>query len=583
MKKRVKALAIALLAAGLSLPALATVQASLDHDQLAPGDTVQLTLQRDGSTDAQPDLSPLKNDFDVLGTQTGSSVQFMNGHASEQTQVILTLAPKHGGKITIPPLQWDGDHSPPLTVNVGGNGSAGSVQGSTSAAPAPADSAGDNDIFITSTLDQPQPYAGSTVLLTVRLYTDRSLAQLGLDLPANSAVQAQPQGKSSQQHESRNGHDYLVFEQQYLLSPQKSGKLTLDGPVVDGQVMDNQSGPFGGDPFFGNMLTTARPLHLHGKPIVLDVRPRPADAAGHDLLPAAALVLQESWQPDSSHIKAGEPLTRHLHLSATGLSAAQLPDLTRLLNLPDGLKAYPDQPKTDTSLQGNKVVGTVDQDIAIIASQPGHYELPAVHLNWWDSSQNVQRDATLPARTLEVLPGASGDSSAATTPSNAVPAASSPATTPTLLTASRIPWPWISLALFVLWLLTLMAWWRERRLGRRPLPATSAGPAPAAPPKPAAGAAALKAFQKACQDNNAQAAHQQLLAWADGHWPAQAPWGIHALTERLDANLTPLLLQLDRACYAGGDWQGAALARAMTVPKAETATAKKSALPDLYS
>ena len=57
---------IALIFYCLSLPASAAISAWLDHDQIAPGETVQLTLQHDGQTDSQPDLSPLKQDFQLL-------------------------------------------------------------------------------------------------------------------------------------------------------------------------------------------------------------------------------------------------------------------------------------------------------------------------------------------------------------------------------------------------------------------------------------------------------------------------------------------------------------------------------------
>jgi len=70
---------LALLVTGL---ANATISASLDTDEIAPGESVQLTLVHDGRTKDDPDLSPLDKDFDVLGRQSSSSMQIVNGSAS---------------------------------------------------------------------------------------------------------------------------------------------------------------------------------------------------------------------------------------------------------------------------------------------------------------------------------------------------------------------------------------------------------------------------------------------------------------------------------------------------------------------
>lgn len=94
---------------GLSLPAAAAVNAWLDHDQVGPGETVQLTLQHDGQTDAEPDLAPLQQDFDIAGRSSGSNIRIINGQMNAQTQISLMLVPKHNGKLQIPALHWDGD------------------------------------------------------------------------------------------------------------------------------------------------------------------------------------------------------------------------------------------------------------------------------------------------------------------------------------------------------------------------------------------------------------------------------------------------------------------------------------------
>ena len=206
--RNVRLIVIALLLSSLSLPAEAAALASLDRSQVGAGEAVQLTLQHDGQTDSQPDLGALKQDFDIVGRSTGSSIQIVNGKMSAQTQLNLTLMPKHSGKILIPALQWDSQSSPALTLTVGGN--------NTSAQPGSAASANNAHVFIVTSIDQKQPYVQAAVTLTVKLYVDEPLYQASLELQPNNDVLIQQLGKDKQTSESYHGREYRMVERKYL-------------------------------------------------------------------------------------------------------------------------------------------------------------------------------------------------------------------------------------------------------------------------------------------------------------------------------------------------------------------------------
>jgi hypothetical protein len=593
--KKTRLTFISLLLFGLSLPAAAAVNAWLDRNLVAPGESVQLTLLHDGRTDSQPDLSPLNQDFDILRRSSGSSIQIINGRMSATAQVTLTLAPKHGGKLQIPALQWDGQYSPSLLLVVSGNGASAS-SGSAAAGKS-------SHLFITTTLDEKQPYVQAAVTLTVRIYADEPLYQASLDLEPGNDVLVQQLGTDSQTTVTRNGQPYQMIERKYLLFPQRSGEIKLDGPVLDAQEPGTSSAnPFASDPFFGNMfgsrnpfagmMNSTRPVRMRGNQIVMNVRPRPAGWTGHDWLPAQKVALEESWQPADGPIHPGDPITRHVRLSAYGLTAPQLPDLSALMSLPQGLRAYPDQPKLNTANQRDGVVGTRDQDIALIASQAGHYVIPALHLSWWDTSKNTQREVDLPAHTLEVLPGSAAvgagtapppdqNASASSVASAGQPRASAPNA---VIAAQHNYWPWIGIALAMLWLSTVFAWWFTSR--RNPVSQTAGPGQPAAAAATTAGTAeARDAFRQACRDNNPQSARRHLLDWARAVWPSDPPIGLKALAEHLDdADLKPLLSQLDRACYAGGEWRGEQLLEKLkTLSHRNTQNAKSATgLAGLY-
>jgi len=601
----------AVLTLGASMNAMAAVTASLDRNQIAPDETVQLLLQREGSSSGQPDLGKLKRDFDIVATSRGSSVRIINGQVNSNTEIKLTLAPKHEGTIQIPPVQWDGEQSAALTLTVGGpgnaNGSGGNAQAPDTAAPDAAAAPANAHVFLTATLDRPQTYVQAATVLTVLIHTDETLYQASLDLPGNTDVIVKPLGKDVQSQESRDGRNYQVIERKYLLFPQRSGQLKLDGAVLNAQVADaNSNDPFGDDSFFGNafghlpsMLQSTRPLRLHGRPVELKVLPRPASATGTTWLPAQALTLTEEWHPDNASIHVGEPLTRQLHLTATGLTGAQLPDLGALMAVPEGFKAYPDKAQLNDTAQGNTVLGRRDQAIALIASHAGRYTLPALKLDWWNTEQGREEHVVLPERTLEILPAVAGSNSNPATPAATMtppPAqTSTPTTTPAPIdlrvpvpaTTTVGPWVWVSLAFALLWVFTLLAWWRSRRQQRSD---TTIGLSnqPAAGTEPARPAIstdkAAKAFADACRNNDPQAARIALLNWASATWPEQAAIGLHDIARLLDdPHHEQALRALNRACYTDTAWDGASLRQlALRRPRKATVTARATPLPELY-
>ncbi|HWF98757.1 MAG TPA: BatD family protein [Steroidobacteraceae bacterium] len=605
-----------LLGCGAAAQALAGVTASLNASRVASGDTVQLTLEHDGRTSGQPDLSPLQRDFDILATDSSTTFELMNGSASEKTQVVLTLAPKVTGSLTIPALSWDGEQSRPLSLTVTGPGGAGQPGGSGAAPTA--------RVFIETTTSPARPYVQAAFHLTVRLFTSETLYHANLELPENGDVLVRQVGSDQQGSTERDGRNYQVVTRQYLLFALHSGKLTLQGPVLNAEVAAGQgqssfaNNPFGG--FFG-AFRTVRPLRVQGNPLVLSVRPRPAGAVGSYWLPARNVTLSAAWRPAQLTARAGDPMTLDLDLQATGLTAAQLPDLSQLLNFPSGLRAYPDQPKLEDSSQNGGLVGSRDQTIALIADSPGHYTIPALTVTWWDTQNNQPRTATLPARTLTILPAAGSSapvstastSSASTgsapgnvastaTPASATRKSPAPAASARHPTSAQSPseWEWISIGFAIAWLATLGAWLWSRRsrpvppapgadnLSGRSRPVTLAvaggrarGPrdpaaAPVSSTRPLVPTRERAAFRTACEANDAPAARAHLLAWAAGRW-GTVPGGIGAIAATIgDPNVAALLRDLDRACYAGGAWQGGPLAAALTDLPAPTAKSSRA-------
>jgi hypothetical protein len=590
------------------------LQANLDRTQVAEGDTVMLTLSAPANVSGTPDLSPLRQDFDLLDQSQSTHTRIINGQGSSSREWRINLAPKHSGKLSVPALHWGSLSSQAQGLEVLPAGKAAQLG---MARPA----------LLEVEAKPEHPYVQSKVVYTVRLLYRAALQQASLSEPQADNAIIERLGKDKRYNTERDGQPYQVIERRYAICPQASGKLEIKPPVLSAQILDTgrqrssrRHHVFGGgdpfadiDSFFGNngfpdmgvFSGQTRPVELRGRSIALKVKPQPAGAMS-PWLPAESLSLNEAWSPDPPQFHVGEPVTRTVAITAQGLSASQLPDLD--LPVTPGIKAYPDKPQTETHASGDTLVAQKIFKLALVPSQAGSYTLPAIHLKWWDIATGKVKTAQLPAREITVLPAAGGTASPSQpTPafaqapvggaSSPQPASSAPVATGgsgVLPSASgtRLPsitatgyWPWLSAFFALAWLVSSGLWLRARKANGRHAPPAGA---PVESP-PADAAKSRKRLEQACRNNDARAARQALIEWAAAQWPALAPGRLEVVAQRLGPDAREIVQQLDRGLYAQGrlDWDGVA-AWSRLSPALDKARQggrevhRETALPPLY-
>jgi len=416
----------------------------------------------------------------------------------------------------------------------------------------------------------------AAVDVTVRLYSAVPLSQASLDFADSTSAWVRQEGADLASTQEKHGTTYNVITRHYVLFPQHSGALTIPGPTLSGEIPATpKQRSDSWDPFadmlsnspFGAMLGGTKPIRLHAAPIELNVRPRPAGASMSYWLPARSVSLQGHWQPDGTSVHAGDPITVDLDLRAQGLTAAQLPDVSAQLALPNGLKAYPDQPQLKDTPDGADLVGERHQRVALISDQPGQFTIPDLHLTWWNTQTNQPEKVVLPGRTLTVEPAASGSLVTRSVDSqpqvqlHAGGSANRAQPRPITFASGRRAgefWPWISLGLAILWLSTSFAWWRSRKKDTtRPVVAANQSESTPA-------SAAKSAFHEACRESNPMEARRALLIWINATPAGRRIRGLTGLAHAVgDPSLSVLLRELDRACYAGAPWNGEALGKAL--------------------
>ena len=553
--------------------AMAAVTASLDRHQVYEGDTVTLSLETDGNTQASPDLSALQADFELLGTGRSSNISIINGRQSIKTGWQVRLRPRHLGELSIPSIEIGGEKTRPLTLKV-------------ERIPADVARRQADQLFVETQVESGKraPYVQQQVKLIVRLYYRVRLLDGELSDPRpDGDVVFERLGDDKRYETLRDGKRYQVIEREYAMFPQRSGTLNIPPVVFSGRAAVRQSSGqqrsprtrmdslmqrfFGEDPFMDDFFSGS-PFGQRGKRIVarsparaLRVMPRPKDYKGATWLPAADVELLDSWAENPPRPRVGEPITRTLTLRAKGLEDSQLPEIE--IPASDAYSVYPEQATTRNVLQDGWVVGERRQDFTLVPKQAGKLVVPAVSIDWWDTRQDRQRQTVLPRWELSVLPGsgarASNTPAATAGQANSVSADETAKATSVSSTARpdadrwRDVWPWLS-AMLALGLATAIVWWvRARRPAKSAQDDARAGQeTTAGRPKPTRAdlGAARDRLRQACADHDARAIGRALLAMAKLQWPDDPPLDLRALAKRLPKQADPIRV-LDRSLYAG--------------------------------
>ncbi|MFK5925045.1 MAG: BatD family protein [Desulfuromusa sp.] len=553
-------------------PVLAiSVQAVADRDRVAAGESLTLELRVAGHPDKDPDLSSLKQNWEILSRSQSSQIKIVNSSINRSVVYNLTLMPKKTGTVTIPAVCFGSDCTIPLPIEVASQSNSGKATGS--------------PLLLEADISPQKVVAQEQLLLKIRLLRRIDLIDGQLTEPAPDGVTTvvKKLGDAHSYETRRNGRIYKVIERDYAIFPQGSGTLKIPALQFDGTVANGTSR-------FDPLGRQGQRVRQMTQPLQVEVLPRPVDLGQRPWIPATTLKLQDDWQRQVPKFIVGEPVTRTLRLSAGGVLSAQLPLLQ--LNLPDGFKSYPDQPYREDQLSAGGITGILEQKIALVPTHPGHYQLPAIDLAWWDVTTGKWQQAHLAAISIDVAAAAAGAVENIPVASNPTPpdaekkspppqtalpdpVATGASTIDTALPSARF-WPWLSLGLALGWLLTVLLFRRRRHL--QPVREVNATAEPSDEKK------ARNLVIQFARKNNPQATRQALRQWCRILYP-ELPTGAY---EQFLSGAEPVLSQqleaLDRCLYGSSAaiWNGEFLAKMIVDWQKEEAENKRDSLPDLY-
>jgi hypothetical protein len=380
-----KLFGLAALLAGLVFATLASAQqieVNVDRTELARGETLTFTIrvfdQRQGM---QLDLTPLTENFDVLGTRTSSQIRSVNGNVESWTDYIVTLFPLTEGELEIPSLEINNSSTDPIIVNVVNEG--------------PRSNQSSEELFLEVEVNKESVYVQEQLLFTVRLYYTIN----GIRNPQFTELEMEDTviqliGSPNQYERLIDGVRYGVYEKRYVIFPQRSGPLEIPDILFRGEVTDGSS-----NFVFRNLNTRRVTAFIDG--LTIDVKERPDAARDSQFwLPVSSLTLEESFDTDISNLQVGDSIVRKVTLVAEGVDGAVLPPFSNAQI--QGANLYPDPPEIDRTFVDGEIIGSRTEQTTIVATQGGMIEIPEIVIPWWNVDTDQLEATVVPATRLQI-------------------------------------------------------------------------------------------------------------------------------------------------------------------------------------
>jgi hypothetical protein len=358
------------------------LQLSVDRTELARGETLTLTIrvfdQRQGM---QLDLTPLTEQFDVLGTRTSSQIRSVNGAVESWTDYIVTLFPLEEGQLSIPALTINNQTTDPIEIVVSNQG--------------PRSNQSNEELYLEIETNKDSVYVQEQLLFTVRLYYTingiRNPQFTELEMP-NSVIQLI--GSPNQYEKLIDGVRYGVYEKRYVIFPQRSGPLEIPDMLFRGEVTDGSS-----NFVFRNLNTRRVTAFIEGTTI--EVKQRPASVQADSMwLPVTNLRLEEAWDPPLAEMQIGDTVTRTVTMVADGLDGAVLPPFTA--STIAGANVYPDPPTIERTFVDGSIVGTRSESMSIVPTASGELVIPQISVPWWNVETDEAEVSIVPATSIQV-------------------------------------------------------------------------------------------------------------------------------------------------------------------------------------
>lgn len=330
-------------------------QASLDRDVIYLGQSAQLQLQFQGSTDIPAPDIPAIDSFQARYAGPSTMMSIVNGRMSSSVTHIYRLVPLKTGKFQIGPfsIQHEGDTYKSNAINVEVIDSAPNAGGRTEQQQQkPAANLGDR-VFVKMQAGKKSAYINEIIPLTIKLYVN-GIGVRDIQYPEyNREGFSGGQFDKPDQHQETVGSSvYDVVEFKTSIFATRDGTYKLGPARIKANLVTQKkrnrhsqfNNFFGRDPFddfFGGYETY--PVELKSEALSLKVLPLPETGRPGDFKGALGN-FNFNLEVSPAEVKAGDPVTLKMIISGSGnFDSVTSPSLKQH----DGFKSYDPQAKQE--------------------------------------------------------------------------------------------------------------------------------------------------------------------------------------------------------------------------------------------
>lgn len=367
--------------------------------------------------------------FEVLygpSTSTQSSFQMINGKTTQSSSTTFTyvLLAKKEGEYKLPParvvtggksitsgsgsiriLPASSSSSSSQQGGGGTHGGQGNRGGASNGSHTSSGNIDSQDLFITATLSKTKIYEQEAVLLTYKLYTLVNVRQLSGEMPELNGFHCQELESKAQyslKYERHNGRNYgTAIWRQYVLFPQKSGKLIIPSVSFDAEVeiTNTSADPF--DIFFGGgSLTQMVRKTIHTPALDVTVSPLPSPCPPDFSGAVGQFSMTSSLTP--TQVNVNDAATLRLVVSGQGnMKLMKSPEL----DAPKDFEVYTPKETDKTSITASGVKGSVTYDYVMVPRHGGKYTINPVNFVFFNPSTGKYQTITTESFQLDVAKG----------------------------------------------------------------------------------------------------------------------------------------------------------------------------------
>ncbi len=334
--------------------------------------------------------------FEVLygpSTSRQSSYSMVNGKTTSSSTITFTytLMPQKEGTHQLPALSVMSGSKKYTSNQVSVEvlpGDAAAAQGQSGQRARTRDAGeqiGAKDLFVTVTASKHKVHEQEAVLLTYKLYTLVSIDQCSSKMPELDGFHVQEiplPSQKSLRYEAHNGRNYgTVVWSQYVLFPQKTGKLTVPALPFDVEVVqqDRNVDPF--DAFFGGGAMLIRMNKRIMAPAVeLEVSALPTKPAGYSGAVGQDFNIHATLTPQQ--VDANDAVQLRVEVKGTGnLQLMTAP----VVNWPTDFEVYDPKTNEKTKLTTAGLAGSVVYNYTVVPRHGGRFSIPPVQFTYFDT------------------------------------------------------------------------------------------------------------------------------------------------------------------------------------------------------